>query len=172
MHCDTTAADHERPALHRPGSAGGWSQISAAGRHSRCTVTIDETRSAKHRANGAGRSLRLIRSPAVGASACNALHVTPLRATSDRVTSREPRQTSMKPIKKWMCATHHTPQATKPVSLSRPTCATARLRYVTFQRCTRLVLTARESRFRAPDRRHHAKVRDSGTPLDLPPEPA
>ena len=36
---------------------GGWSQISAAGRHSRCTVTIDERRTAKHRANGAGRSM-------------------------------------------------------------------------------------------------------------------
>ena len=40
-------------------------RFSAAERHSRCTVTIDETRSAKHRANRAGRPLRPVRSPAI-----------------------------------------------------------------------------------------------------------
>ena len=63
--CYTEAVDDQRPALHHPGSAGGWSQISAAERHSRCTVTMDETRSAKHRANRAGRPLRRVRSPAI-----------------------------------------------------------------------------------------------------------
>jgi hypothetical protein len=52
---------------------GGWSQISAAGRHSRCTVTSDETRSAKHRANGAGRTLRPVLSRAVGVTALSQL---------------------------------------------------------------------------------------------------
>src|SRR4029077_8122163 len=44
LHCYTKAVDDQRPARHHPGSAGGWSQISAAERHSRCTVTIDGTR--------------------------------------------------------------------------------------------------------------------------------
>jgi hypothetical protein len=59
-------------------------RFSAAERHSRCTVTIDETRSAKHRANRAGRPLRPVQSPAVRGVALSQLRVHATRCTQHR----------------------------------------------------------------------------------------
>jgi hypothetical protein len=47
LHCYTATVDDQRLSPHHPSSARRWLQISAARPHSRCTVTIDETRSPK-----------------------------------------------------------------------------------------------------------------------------